>query len=157
MPNLDSLPNAVMFPGPYPIGPWGAISIAISQAQVALKLGTNDATTGTNKNTDIQMPYAGWIVGITFQLDTGPKTAGALQCSPTIGGTEVASTNALYRVAMANSGRIASKLCDAGLPGLGFVAGNVLGIKVTSDGSFAPSGTNDLHAYLWVVCANVQH
>lgn len=154
MPGYPSDPFASQLPQAL-LGPWGAASLAISQAQVALKLGVNDATTGTNQNTDIQAPFAGSIVGIYYQLNTN-KTAGALSVSPTINGTEIASTVPLYRTAMGNTIRKASKAADGGTPGLRFNAGDFLGAKVTTDGSFAPAGSADLHVYLVVVFEQVQ-
>lgn len=136
-------------------GPWGVASLAISQAQVAMKLGVNDATTGSNQNTAIVAPYTGTIVGIAYQLNTN-KTAGALSCSPTIGGTEVASTHPLYRVAMGNAVQVVQKLSDGSAAGSRFVVGNLLGVKVTTDGSFAPAASADILAWLLVVYEGAQ-
>lgn len=128
---------------------WGQPNVAISQTAVALKTFTNAATTGALDVTDIVAPWAGSIVGISYNLETN-KTAGALSLSPTINGTEVASTNVLYRVAMANTTRTAHKIVDGQSTGLRFAAGDQLGFKLTTDGSFAPT-TADLMAIMYVV------
>lgn len=145
---------------PVPVGPFGAASLAISQVQVALKLIVNDATTGSNLNIDMFMPYAGEVVGIAYQLNTN-KVAGALSVSPTLGAAgaaaaEVAATSALYRLAMANATRFISKFRTLSESGLRFKAGDNIGAKVTTDGSFAPAASADLLVWLYVAWEDVR-
>lgn len=130
-------------------------AIAISQAQVKLKTNFNDATTGSLKVTDIVQPFAGSIVGVTLTMDTN-KTAGLLQVSPSINGTEVASTTPLYRVAMANAAKTKSVFSDAQVQGQRFNAGDTIGAIITTDSNLLPAASADLYAEIWVVYDFVQ-
>ncbi len=147
---------AIKNPTEYPLVPlWGfsQAAVAASQAQVAIKMIFNDATTGSNKNIDQVMLQGGTIVGISYNLDTN-KTAGVLGISPTVNGNEPASTNLLYRLALGNAARKQYKLVTA-LQGIPFAAGDLVGAKITTDGSMAPT-TADLVVTLWVVFNGVQ-
>lgn len=155
MPGYPSEPTVSQIAGPMLIGPFGVAAIALSQAAVAMKFGVNDATTGSNLNTGMPMPYAGSIVGIVEVMNTN-KTAGVLGISPTINGTEIGSTIPLYRQAMANTALKVTKNVDGGQPGLRFNAGDVIGAKITTDGSFAPSASADILCWLMVMFEQFQ-
>jgi hypothetical protein len=128
---------------------WAQKAVAINQAQVALFINVNDATSGALLNTGYTMPLAGSIVGIAANLQNA-LTHVTLQLSPTIGGSEVGSTTPLYRVSMP-IGAVLYKMCDAQTPGLRFAAGAVLGIKITTDANLLPAGSADLNAQLLVM------
>lgn len=135
---------------------FGVHNLAISQAQVALKRGVNDATSGTLLNVGVAAQNSGYIVGMSANL-LAIKTAGVLQLSPSIAAAEVASTTPLYRVAMASATpSVINIFCDYGAPGQAFTKGQLLGLMVTTDGSFAPNGSADLDAQLWVIYDPIQ-
>jgi hypothetical protein len=153
---MPSVPSDFAAPGYFPgTMIFGQVNVAISQAQVALKINVNDATSGSLNLTDHLAPYAGSIVGITARLGAN-KTAGGLSVSPTINGTEVASTTPLYRVAMANGTPKLAKTVDAQTPGLRFNANDLIGARITTDSSFAPAGAQDIEVIVWVLYEGIQ-
>src|SRR5260221_10294541 len=105
---------------------FGQAAVAISQTAVKLKVGVNDATNGFLLVTDVAQPNSGSVVGVTITLNTN-KTAGLLQVSPTINGSEVGSGVPLYRVAMANSAKVKSLFSGASVSGQTFAAGDTVG------------------------------
>jgi hypothetical protein len=130
-------------------------AVAASQAQVALKVNVNDATSGSLNITGIPAQWPGSLTGISAVL-TANKTAGVFGVSPTVAGTEVGSTSPLYRAAIANSAKQVVKNCDAQLPGHRFNQGDLLGVKITTDGSYAPT-TSDLLVILTVTYEEIRH
>ena len=152
---MPSLPNDGMASA-YPLKyfSYGQAQSAASQSAVALKLNVNAATSGSLNITEIPMPFAGSIVGITAAL-TANKTAGVMTFAPTINGTALASGTGLSAVAMANATKGINKMIDANVSGARFAAGDTVGVKLTTDGSYAPT-TNDLYVMVWVVFDKAQ-
>lgn len=152
MPNKLSVFNATAYPT-VALPVFGAPSLAASQAQVALKLMPNDATSGTLNITGIPMPLGGSIIAITATLGSN-LSAGTFGISPTVGGTEVSSTSPLYRVSIASSSSSGYATADADSAGLTFTAGQLVGAKATTNGSFACSGSADLLVVIYVIFNN---
>ncbi len=125
-------------------------NLAISQTALVLKRGVNDAASGTLLNVGVVAPAAGFIIGLTANL-LAVLTHTALSLSPSIAAAEVATTCSLYRVAMeVATPSIISKFVDYSGAGLGFTAGQLLGLMVTTDANMLPNGSADLDAQLWV-------
>lgn len=129
---------------------FGQAAIAKSQTAVALKLNVNEATTGSMNITGVPAQFDGSIVGLTVILSTN-KTAGVMTFTPTINGTAITTPAALTAVAMGNAVKQVVANADAQQPGARFKQGDLLGIKMTTDGSYAPDGTADGVAWLHVV------
>ena len=121
MPTLPSVPVATQYPEVI-LPAFGAASLAASQAQVALKVNVNDATSGSLNITGIPAQAPGSIVGISVVMSAN-KTAGSFGISPTVGGSEPASSSPLYRVPVANAAKQAVANADANSPGLTFNQG----------------------------------
>ncbi len=152
---MPSLANDNIAAGYWPqLFIFAAAQVGISQAAVALKLNVNAATGGALNLTGIPAPLAGSIVGLTAVL-TANKTAGVMTLTPTINGTAIATPAALVAVAVANATLQKVATVDAQQVGARFKAGDLLGVKLTTDAAYAPI-TNDLYVQLLVVFENVQ-
>jgi hypothetical protein len=134
--------------------PFGQAQAGASQAAVALKLNVNAATSGSLNITGVPALLAGSIVGITVIM-TANKTAGAMSYTPTINGTAITTPASLVAVAMANATKQINVAVDAQQAGARFKAGDLLGVKITTDGSYAPT-TNDVFVLLHVMYEAVQ-
>ena len=96
----------------------------------------------------ILMPSAGSIVKATLQ-STADRTAGTLTAEPTLNGTK-AVNDALDMVLDAGTTNNDRAEVAPGTTNLTFAAGDQLGSKMTSDGSWAPV-TSDIEITYWVV------
>lgn len=153
MPRINaSFENSVFQLG-YPIA-FGLSQVPISQTAVALKMNVNAATSGSMNLTGFPAQFAGSIVGVSVVL-TANKTAGVLTVTPTINGTAITTPAPLVAVAVANTTLKTVANTDAQQTGARFNAGDLLGVKLTSDGSLAPT-TNDCLVFLTVLYENVQ-
>lgn len=152
MPNLPSNPLATM----YPLASYtfAQSQSGANQSAVALKLNVNTATNGSLNITGVAMPFAGSIVGVTANL-TANKTAGSMTLTPTINGTALSAPAVLVNVAVANSASKKVTMTDAQQTGARFAAGDLVGVKLTTDGSYAPT-TNDLYVTVYAVFDGVQ-
>lgn len=128
---------------------FGVSQLAASQSAVALKVNVNAATSGAMNITGEVAPASGWIVGVTIAL-TANKTAGVMTVAPTINGTALASGTGLSAVAVANTTAKTNTQISGRISGTRFSAGDLIGAKVTTDGSFEPT-TNDVIVTVWVV------
>lgn len=88
------------------------------------------------------MPFAGSIVGISASLDTA-SSAGALTVGASIGGTEDASST----MSIATETEKYLAIPRGNIP---FVPGDVLGVQISTDGSWTPE-TADLTVHLWAL------
>jgi hypothetical protein len=134
--------------------PFSQAAVAASQTAIALKTNVNDATSGSLNITGVPMPAAGSIVGISAVL-TANKTAGNFNLTPTLNGSAITTPSTLVSVPIATSALKVSKLVDAQQIGARFNAGDLIGVKLTTDGSYAPT-TNDLYVLVFVLFENVQ-
>jgi len=110
------------------IGQFRVDSLAASQAGVAEKYQGIDA----NAQTSFVAGRAGHIVGLAWTLSTA-VTAGVCTARATIAGTAVGDTANLAAPATSTSGTL-----QFGVP-VAFNAGDKLGVKHTTDGSFTPT------------------
>lgn len=133
---------------------FGQSQAAASQSAVALKRNVNAATGGSLNITDAVMPHAGSIVGVTIKTSAN-KTAGVATVAPTINGTALAAATGLSAVALANAAAKAVAMIDAQTPGARFNAGDLVGVKLTTDGSFAPT-TLDVEVIVYVEFEGMQ-
>ncbi len=131
-------------------------NVAISQTAVALKMNAGFNATVVNALDVVGMTALanGSIFGLTIQTDTN-KTAGVLTVTPTINGTAIAAPAALVAVPLVNATQKAFVLTAGQQAGARFVAGDLIGVKMTTDGSFAPT-TMDIRVRLFVVYEFVQ-
>lgn len=127
---------------------FGQSQAAANQAAVALKRNVNAATSGSLNITGVVMPFAGSIIGVTVNTSAN-KTAGVATVAPTINGTALASGTGLSAVALANAAAKASKMIDAQVSGARFNAGDLVGVKLTTDGSYLPT-TLDWEVIIYV-------
>lgn len=133
---------------------FGQSQAAASQAAVALKRNVNAATSGSLNITGVVMPVAGSIVGVTI-VTSANKTAGVCTVAPTINGNALAAATGLSAVALANAALKAYKTIDAQTSGARFVAGDLIGVKLTTDGSYLPT-TLDIEVIVYVVFEGLQ-
>ncbi len=90
------------------------------------------------------MPFAGEIVAVSWVLDTA-GTAGVFTIGATVGGTEDADTTQTVGTAVSGTGSVVRGLAK-------FVAGDLIGCEITTDGSW--DGTaSDLIVQVWVLLA----
>lgn len=116
-------------------------NVAASQSNVQL-LVAEVASAASNACDGYCMPWAGNIVGISFQLSAA-GSAGTLTIGPTVGGTEAADPTLSVTTAAAGA--------DTATRGTAaFAAGDVIGAEITTDGSW--NGTSsDLVVTVWVL------
>lgn len=116
-------------------------AVAASQTNVQLPVAEVNAGAG-NACDGYTMPWAGNIVGISFQLSAA-GSAGTLTIGPTVDGTE--SSDPTLSVTTAASGSDTATRGTAA-----FAAGAVIGAEITTDGSW--NGTSsDLVVTVWVL------
>lgn len=152
---MPSLANDNIAAGYWPhMLSFAAAQVAINQAAVALKLNVNAATSGALNLTGLPAPFAGSIVGLTAVL-TANKTAGVMTLTPTINGTAITTPASLVAVAVANATLQKVVTTDAQQVGARFKAGDLLGVKLTTDAAYLPI-TNDLYVQLLIVFEGVQ-
>lgn len=132
--------------------PFASSQVAINQSAVALKLNVNTATNGSLNITGIPARFKGSIVGIRIVL-TANKTAGTMTFTPTINGTAITTPASLVNVAVANATSKTNTQVDA--QQIPFAAGDLIGVKMTTDGSYAPT-TNDVYVLIDVEYEGVQ-
>lgn len=153
MPNIPTEPVAAAFQQEH--FSFAVSQLAISQNAVALKRNVNAATSGALNITSVVAQFAGSIVGVRLN-STANKTAGAASVTPTINGTAISTPASLVAVAWVNATLKINKQVDAQQVGARFNAGDLIGVKITTDGSYAPT-TNDVEVIVDVVYENVQN
>ena len=116
-------------------------NVAASQSDVQL-FAAEVASAAGIANDGYTMPWAGTIIGISYQLSAA-GSAGALTIGPTINGTEAADPTLAVTIGTSGS--------DTALRGAAaFVAGDRIGAEITTDGSW--NGTSsDLLVTVFVV------
>lgn len=112
-------------------------NVAASQSAVALK-------ESTNQNTGITMPFAGQVVAVVANLSAA-ATAGTLTVSATVGGTADTDTATAITTETAKSTVVPRDKTA-------FVAGDVLGVKITTSGTWDGT-TADLTVTVFVALA----
>lgn len=118
---------------------FGQDTVAASQSAAALQVAICEAS---QINTGYTMPFNYEVVAVSFQLSAA-GTAGVFTIDPTVGGT--AKTAGRLTVGTAASGY--QRTSREKIRG---VAGDVLGVKITTDGSW--DGTSsDLSVVVWVL------
>lgn len=152
MPNLANDGMASGFSEEY--FSFGQSQAAASQSAVALKRNVNAATGGSLNITGVPMPHAGSITGLTIATSAN-KTAGVATVTPTINGTAIAAATGLAAVALANAAAKAVKFIDAQIAGTRFQQGDLLGVKLTTDGSYLPT-TLDWEVIIYVEFEGLQ-
>ncbi len=116
---------------------------AVAASQSAVAMNTVEAEAVVQTNTGYRVPWPFHVVGISV-LSGAARTAGTLTVDATIGGTATGlqavldATNATHH--SASQGRNA----DAG------GAGGVVGVKLTTDASWAPV-TADINVVVYVL------
>jgi hypothetical protein len=121
---------------------FGQTDLAVSQTDVQLVTAIGE--TG-QANDGYAMPFPGAVVGISYQL-TAAATAGTGGVGATINGTEDADSTLAF---VADSTTVKGyKRVARGAAS--FVAGDVIGAELSTNGSFAPI-TTDLSVTVWVI------
>lgn len=114
-------------------------NVAASQTDVQL-LVAEVASAAANACDGVTMPWAGRIIGISYQLSAA-GSAGTLTIGPTVNGTE--KTDPTLSVTTGTSGSDTADRWAAT-----FAAGDVIGAEITTDGSW--NGTSsDLLVTVW--------
>jgi hypothetical protein len=114
--------------------------VAASQTNVQIGISQDDDAASNQSIAGVVMPFAGEVVGITWQLSAA-GSAGSLTIGPTIGGTEVATLTDT-----AGTDASGTLTCIRGTAP--FAAGAEIGAEITSDGSW--NGTSsDLGVWVW--------
>jgi hypothetical protein len=126
--------------------------VAGSLSAVAMNVNENRATSGTLQVTGIVMPYPGSIIGVTASL-SGNVTAGVLTLDVTINGTAT-GFQALIPGVYTLPEKRGYSLQEYGVKR--FQAGDTIGVKITTDGSYAPT-TLDLLAEVLLVLDQVYY
>lgn len=121
---------------------FGQTDLAASQTNVQLVTAIAETGQATDGYT---MPWDGEIIGVSWSFTTAP-TAGTMTVGATVGGTEDADTTG--SVTVNSSATSGSKLVQR--EKARFVAGNVIGCEITTDGSWLPI-TADVVAVVWVL------
>ena len=96
----------------------------------------------------ISMGWSGWIVGLSYRMTGAPSGGGAsaLNVWATVAGAQ--TWNAFT---IASGGSAASQTTQAvGTTGMSFTASQGLGIQLVTNGTYAPNGTRNMSAILWV-------
>lgn len=112
---------------------------ALAASQTDVQLTAQDAAVAVD---GITAPWDGEIVGISYDLSAA-GSAGSLTVGATIGGTEDADTTQTITTATSGGVKIPRGKCP-------FVAGSILGVEITTDGSWNGT-TADLVVTLWVL------
>jgi len=134
--------------------PFSISQLGASQTAIALKMNANAATSGALNVLGLPMPFAGSIVAVSISM-TANKTAGVLSITPTINTTAITNPSALTAAVVANTTKTMYAVADAySGASARFKAGDIIGCKLTSDGSYAPT-TNDVYVEVWVMLENV--
>lgn len=118
---------------------FGQDTVAASQSAVALQSVICEAS---QTNTGYCMPFNYDIVAVSFVLSAA-GTAGVFTIDPTIGGTAKTSARLTVGTSAGNYQRTNREKVRG-------VAGDIIGVKITTDGSW--DGTSsDLGVTVWVV------
>lgn len=117
--------------------------VAASQTDAQLSVAAVDnAADDQLACTEYAMPWPGQVVGVSYALSTA-GTAGTLTVGASIGGTEDADTTQTVTTAASGYGRVPRAAAR-------FVAGDLIGCEITTDGSW--NGTSsDLIVTVWVL------
>ena len=118
-------------------------NLAASQTDAALTV-SEVASAAGNAVSGISVPFNGEIVAVSYDTSAA-ATAGTLTITATVGGTKKTATAQTVTTATGGYGRIAR----GSVP---LVAGNVVGVKITTDGSWDAT-TADLAVTVWVLLA----
>lgn len=124
---------------------------------IALPFFRTDATAGETETDMIfaggltgsvaPMPKAGSVVGIAIHGQAA-TTAGSAIFKPHINSTEFAAYGVPWATINTTSPSTSYASCRAGV--CTFTAGQLIGISMTSDATFAPDGTTDFDALLFI-------
>ena len=112
-------------------------NVAATQSEVALK-------EATNQNTGLTMPFSGEVIAVTATLSAA-ATAGTATVSATIGGTIDTDTSCAVTTQTGKSTIVPRDKAT-------FVAGDVLGVKITTSGTWDAT-TADLTVTVLVALA----
>lgn len=151
---MPSLPTSGAFPEYYAeVLEFSQANVAASQSAVAMKLLGTGATNGTNDATAYPAWFAGRICGIQI-INSADKGAGTLTVCPTIGGTAITAPTTLVNAAIAAAATPANLRVEYS-NGKEFAAGDLLGCKITTDGSWDAT-TIDIVVRVFVIYKRVQ-
>jgi len=106
---------------------WADQNVSASQTSAAMNL------LGTSDNTEVVMSAPGNIVGISISSNDA-RTAGTLTVKPTINGTESTTLSAALNATDTQYAYAIQEFTKDN-----FLAGQRLGVKITTDGSWAPT------------------
>ena len=134
----------------YPIQHYmfGLHNVAASTAATALNTVVTPATSGSLSIVSYSMPWAGWIIAVTSELQAA-CTAGTLTITPTISGTSITATNFIqvFNAAGQRAVKPAAPITDSAPY---FAAASYLGCKYATNSSFLPDGSADLLVHVYV-------
>jgi hypothetical protein len=127
---------------------FGQAQVAASQTAVAIPIHGAKATDGSSLVTSFTMPWAGSIIGITADVSAA-SSAGTGSVAATLDGTAV--TGGSLTVTALTSARTTLDGQSTGR----FAAGAVLGVKITTNGSWNAT-TSDIAVTIYVLFEGVQ-
>src|SRR5690349_6166330 len=129
-----------------PIG--GATAHRFIDSNLAASLTSSAmAIPGDSALTQITMPFSGSIVAISVACENA-RAAGTATFKPTINGTESSTLSAVLN---GTNTQYAYGTQAAGIDS--FAAGQRVGVKVTTDGSWAAGTTPSVDVEVWIVPA----
>ena len=124
--------------------------VAASQSSAAMEIlnmvfdaGTSDATFNYPQNTEIVIPWAFDVIGISVR-STAARTGGTLTVDATINGTKTGLTAVLNATNTQSASNTQARDVDSGS------AGDRVGVKLTTDASWAPT-TADIVVVVWLL------
>lgn len=128
-------------------GKFGAIVPFTFTIQNAVTNASNTDLSASADNTQIVMPYSGSVVGITVKASAN-VTVGSATLRAHKASTEYADLGYPTAVLDATNSNASYGSVRPGV--LKFVAGNSIGVSVSTTTDMAPTNTNDFLATLWV-------
>lgn len=131
------------------LGPFRRANLAINLSAVQLTLGGVDADAPTS----LQAHSSGKIIGLSYKfsanITAGGATAAQVQASIAPAATQTAAA-AGDVAAVASGGSLAQAQNVDQTNEVSFNKGDLLGVQLSTSGTFAPAGSNDIDAYLIV-------
>lgn len=124
-------------------------NVAASASATAMKTVVTAATSGALAITSYSMPWDGWIVAVTAELQAA-CTAGTLTITPTLSTVAITATNfiQIFNAAGQRAIKPAAPTSDAAPA---FTAGQYLGCNYATNSGFLPDGSADLLVHVYVV------
>lgn len=119
------------------LGSWQQVNVSASQSNVDLNL------LGSSTNLFLVVPFAGNIVSMSLASNAA-RSGGTLTVKPTINGAESTTLSAVLNAATTTT-TYSVQVPD----GDAFFAGDLIGVSVTTDGSWAPT-TADIVVTLFI-------